>query len=301
MADFVAVLRKTLDGLGETTPEVRARVYDKARSTIAKKLAAIDPPPPAAVAERQKQALEDAIRQVEAGYAKPVAQADPLAELENIFSSIDRNRNQQTHVRPATPAEPTPAKVEAAPDARQHGSSPVQPAPSVASSTATPAEPPRDEPLSPPEAEAAAGRTEPEAPPPFEDHLAGDEDRGFSHLPGDDPDGRRPTRFGLIAAIVALIVVAAGAYGIWINREAFTDVAGSETAETEQAEQTAAAEPEAPAEAGQPAELGRWSQPSQRSPKRRSSRNGCCRTARKSIPALPATKPILAREPLSWR
>ena len=62
MADFVAVLRKTLDGLGETTPEVRARVYDKARSTIAKKLAAIDPPPPAAVAERQKQALEDAKR-----------------------------------------------------------------------------------------------------------------------------------------------------------------------------------------------------------------------------------------------
>ena len=40
MADFVAVLRKTLDGLGETTPEVRARVYDKARSTIAAKLAA---------------------------------------------------------------------------------------------------------------------------------------------------------------------------------------------------------------------------------------------------------------------
>lgn len=254
MADFVAVLRKTLDGLGETTPEVRARVYDKARSTIAKKLAAIDPPPPAAVAERQKQALEDAIRQVEAGYAKPVAQADPLAELENIFSSIDRNRNQQTHVRPATPAEPTPAKVQAAPDARQHGSSPVEPAPSVATSTATPAEPPRDEPLSPPE--AAAGRTEPEAPPPFEDHLAGDEDRGFTHLPGDDPNGRRPIRFGLIAAIVALIVVAAGAYGIWINREAFTDVAGSETAETEQAEQTAAAEPEAPAEAEQPAESG---------------------------------------------
>ncbi len=62
MADFVAVLKKTLDGLGETTPEMRAKVYDKARSTIAAKLAAMNPPPPAAVvAERQKRALEDAI------------------------------------------------------------------------------------------------------------------------------------------------------------------------------------------------------------------------------------------------
>ena len=55
MADFVAVLRKTIDGLGDKpTPEMRARVYDKARATIAAKLAAISPPPPAAVAERQK-------------------------------------------------------------------------------------------------------------------------------------------------------------------------------------------------------------------------------------------------------
>ncbi|WP_315924594.1 hypothetical protein [Mesorhizobium sp. SP-1A] len=117
MADFVAVLKKTLDGLGETTPEIRARVYDKARSTIAAKLAAIDPPPPAAMAERQKRALEDAIASVERDYAKPAPAIDPLAELENIFSSIDRNRNQPNHVRPGAkvePAKPEPARNEPA-------------------------------------------------------------------------------------------------------------------------------------------------------------------------------------------
>ena len=61
MADFVAVLRKTLDGMGETTPATRERVYEKARATVAAKLAAINPPPPPSVADRQRRALEDAI------------------------------------------------------------------------------------------------------------------------------------------------------------------------------------------------------------------------------------------------
>ncbi|MDI6027864.1 hypothetical protein QBK99_16875 [Corticibacterium sp. UT-5YL-CI-8] len=113
MADFVAVLKKALDGLGETTPETRARVYDKARTTIANKLAAITPPPPAAVAQRQTQSLEDAIATVEAGYAKPIPAPtpepdDPLAELESIFSSIDRNRTQPAQPKPIEKAAPPP-------------------------------------------------------------------------------------------------------------------------------------------------------------------------------------------------
>ena len=66
MADFVAVLKKTIDGLGDTTPAMRERVYEKARATVAAKLAAINPPPPAAIAERQKKSLEDAILEIEA-------------------------------------------------------------------------------------------------------------------------------------------------------------------------------------------------------------------------------------------
>ena len=36
MADFVAVLRKTIDGLADNTPDLRAKVYDKARATVSK-------------------------------------------------------------------------------------------------------------------------------------------------------------------------------------------------------------------------------------------------------------------------
>src|SRR5690606_17550424 len=117
MADFVAVLKKTIDGMGATTPATRSRVYDKARSTIAAKLAAIEPPPAASVAERQKRALEEAIATVERAYAAPTPAADPLAELENIFSSIDRNRNQPSHSSPAARTEPSPPPppVQAAP------------------------------------------------------------------------------------------------------------------------------------------------------------------------------------------
>ena len=89
MADFVAVLRKTLEGFGNPDPALRARVYDKARATVAGKLAALNPPPPPGVAERQQRSLEEAIEIVERGYAEagPAAE-DPLAELESVFASL---------------------------------------------------------------------------------------------------------------------------------------------------------------------------------------------------------------------
>ena len=167
MADFVAVLKKTLGGLGETTPEIRARVYDKARATIASKLAALDPQPPEAVAERQKKMLEDAIATVERDYAPPPPppepEIDPLAELENIFSSIDRNKNQQTHTAPAvsapvigrTPPAAAPAPM-SAPAPAPARSEPAAPTP-AAFPAGTPASPLSSEkPVLPPAAPAPA-------------------------------------------------------------------------------------------------------------------------------------------------
>jgi predicted ribosomally synthesized peptide with SipW-like signal peptide len=86
MADFVAVLKKTLDGLSDTTPQTREKVYEKARVTIAGKLTAMNPPLPDAVVTRQKQALEEAIIQVEAEINRK--NADPLSELESVFASL---------------------------------------------------------------------------------------------------------------------------------------------------------------------------------------------------------------------
>ena len=88
MADFVAVLRKTIGGLGDNTPEMREKVYDKARATIEAKLAALNPQPPAVVVERQRKALEDAIAVVRAEYDVP-ATPDLNDDLEQYFSDLN--------------------------------------------------------------------------------------------------------------------------------------------------------------------------------------------------------------------
>lgn len=106
MADFVAVLRKAISNLGENTPEMREKVYDKARSTIETKLAAINPPPPAAVMERQRKALEDAIAVVRADYAEKEAAVED-DELEDIFASL----HEQPDVTPPPAPQPAPRET----------------------------------------------------------------------------------------------------------------------------------------------------------------------------------------------
>src|SRR5262245_24588456 len=115
MADFVAVLRKTIDGLADNTPALREKVYDKARTTVAAKLAAINPPPPAAVADRQKQVLEDAIREVEASYSG--ATVDPFAELENVFAAPATKEAQPAPKVPPAATTRTPSFQPKAPPA----------------------------------------------------------------------------------------------------------------------------------------------------------------------------------------
>lgn len=238
MADFVAVLKKTIDGMGETTPETRSRVYDKARSTIAAKLAAIDPPPSAALSERQTRALEDAIATVEQGYAKPVPPpapapaSDPLSELENIFSSIDRNRNQPNHASPSAKAEPSWQSPKPEAPIAPVRASPPPPAPAASA----------------PEKVAVTGKS------PVDAIFYADETRRSEPGAGQEkasstyaapepetesfddtlPDERKRGRGKLIAAAVALLVVAAGGYGVWLNAGAFKGVfGGAEVAKVE--------------------------------------------------------------------
>jgi len=78
MADFVAVLRKTIDGLADPKPELRQRVYAKARATIEQKLATLNAPE--AVATRQKKALEDAINEIESEFTSAVEDKVPVPE-----------------------------------------------------------------------------------------------------------------------------------------------------------------------------------------------------------------------------
>src|SRR5690606_20128471 len=111
MADFVAVLRKAIGALGENTPEMREKVYDKARSTIEAKLAALTPQPPAAVIARQRKALDDAIAVVRSDHEQP-AESEKDAGLEDRFASLMKAGNSAPPPPPEPPA-PSPVAVPA--------------------------------------------------------------------------------------------------------------------------------------------------------------------------------------------
>ena len=197
MADFVAVLKKTIDGLGDTTPAMRERVYEKARATVVAKLAAINPPPPAAIAERQKKSLEDAIAEIEAGYRAEPAGADPLEELENVFSTLDSSK----------PVEAAPAKTPGT-------SFEVKPAPGAPASKPT----------------VLAGMDSPEidSRPDFQHADAGDD--GYEDF--DEPAPRRRGMVGIIAALVVLALLGGGGYAAWLNKDDLSAMLGLDKTET---------------------------------------------------------------------
>ncbi|TPM29342.1 hypothetical protein [Mesorhizobium sp. B2-3-4] len=236
MADFVAVLKKTIDNLSDQSPEMRAKVYDKARATIAAKIALRDPPLSPSDVAKQKRGLEDAIASVERGYAKSVPETDPLAELEHIFSSIDRNKNQPSHAKQPVKAEaaiPAPSPYRPAPAAPEPYK-PAPPAPRPAPYTPAPAakvEPSWQRPASTQPAPDFSEKTLPgmdaDRDEDQDDVFANDEapasGDAFERL---RPAARKRSYGGLIAAVVALLVVAGGGYGIWLNKDAFGKMLG---------------------------------------------------------------------------
>ena len=195
MADFVAVLRKTIGGLGDTTPEMREKVFDKARATIEAKLAAIDPPPPAAVIERQRKALEDAIAVVRADYADPV---EPETDdgLEDVFASLEEPE--------AIPAPPAPApQVATTPFPPEE----VQPSRS--------AEEQRD--VAPEEIDDRIS-DDPEVINP--DYLdAPRREAANTSAPARRTGGEKGGRGRMVGALIVLLLLAGGAAAYWFTRD----------------------------------------------------------------------------------
>ncbi|OHV84533.1 hypothetical protein [Rhizobium sp. LCM 4573] len=82
MADFVAVIRRAVDGLANNTPEMRTKVYDKARSAVQRQLENMKPRPSDDMLRRQMEKLEAAIVEVEGEHAEalPPIEEPALAE-----------------------------------------------------------------------------------------------------------------------------------------------------------------------------------------------------------------------------
>ncbi len=76
MADFVAVIRRTVDGLSDNVPEMRAMVFDKAGGAVRRQLESMKPRPSDEMIERQMVKLEAAIGEVEDDHAEALPPLD---------------------------------------------------------------------------------------------------------------------------------------------------------------------------------------------------------------------------------
>ncbi|MEO0496663.1 MAG: hypothetical protein AAF141_04745 [Pseudomonadota bacterium] len=125
MPDYHAVLNKTLAGLPQNTPEMRSKVYEKARATIRRQLDAVQPALPGERIEAEIANLEAAIIDVEAAQAPPEpilpAEDDLLGDLEAELGIEPAPASEPTlsaavptasPPAPAAPVTPTPPPVE---------------------------------------------------------------------------------------------------------------------------------------------------------------------------------------------
>ena len=117
MADYHPLIARAVEGLGASSGEARRSLYERARAALVAQLRSIDPPLSEADITRERLALEDAIRKVEAEAVRR-SRAEP------------RTANQaanQAATQPARPAPPAAPRMQ-----------PPPPAPSASPSAAPP-------------------------------------------------------------------------------------------------------------------------------------------------------------------
>ena len=105
MADFVAVIRRAVDGLATNTPEARTRVYEKARGAVQRQLENMKPRPPEEMLRRQLDKLEAAIVEVETEHSEALP-AEP--EVSVIPAAVPEP------YQPSEPVDDVAAETEAA-------------------------------------------------------------------------------------------------------------------------------------------------------------------------------------------
>jgi len=121
MTDYQPLIARAIDGLGKSTGEARRTLYERARSALVTQLRAVDPPLSESEITKERLALEEAIRKVEAEAARK--------------SRVEAARTEpRFEPRPLKPPPPPP---------------PPRPAPQAA----PPPPPPRPRPAPPPPSE----------------------------------------------------------------------------------------------------------------------------------------------------
>ncbi|MEN9895872.1 MAG: hypothetical protein RIR97_1724, partial [Pseudomonadota bacterium] len=89
MTDFVAVIRRAVDGLRDNNPEMRERVYEKARSAVLKQLENMKPKLSDEVIARQIAKLDEAVRIVEREHAEALPDTDNAPPVQANLAAED--------------------------------------------------------------------------------------------------------------------------------------------------------------------------------------------------------------------
>ncbi|MFK0685547.1 transcriptional regulator [Ochrobactrum sp. BD67] len=196
MADFVAVLKKTIDAQADKSPELRQRVYAKARATIEQKLVTANASQ--AVAVRQRNILEDAIAEVEAFYAPPAAEPEPPAE--DALDDFLQEANRAAEDRSPSHDDDEPAFSHAPRGERRDSTSDDEDAPAFV------AERNDDWKLDRAKEKAQARRSE------YIERTARKEQRSYK---------------GLVVALIAVLALGTAGYVVWNNKDKIQELASS--------------------------------------------------------------------------
>src|SRR5436190_1804094 len=110
MADYYPLVAKAVAGLEKNTGEGRRMLYERARTALVAQLRGMnDPPLTEAEITRERLALEEAIRKVEAEAARrgrEVPRAEPAAAKPDASS----DPQQSAPAKPAAPDRPAPPR-----------------------------------------------------------------------------------------------------------------------------------------------------------------------------------------------
>jgi len=96
MADFVGLLKKTIETQSQVTPRLRQRIYERARATVERKLAESQAAEP--IVERQRAILNQAIDEVEAYYQERDRQEGAIDRAD--VAALSQRQEAQSHVQP---------------------------------------------------------------------------------------------------------------------------------------------------------------------------------------------------------
>src|SRR5262245_17676673 len=99
MADYHPLIARAVAGLEKNTGEARRALYERARTALVAQLRGVTPPLDEAEITRERLALEESIRKVEAEAARQ-------ARFENRPATVARSRPQQSTTSPDAESPP---------------------------------------------------------------------------------------------------------------------------------------------------------------------------------------------------